>query len=66
MFEYMADQKENFSSKPFTPADAAILSTVANINFSYYYKRHNKDKVLLGQLARDFIRGSKPKNSSGL
>ncbi len=64
MFEYIADQNEPFSDKPFTPADAAILSTLSNINFSYFYNRKKKEKVNLGELAHDFLQVCKPNEHS--
>lgn len=64
MFEYIAEQDKSFEEKPFTPADAVILSTLANINFSEIYKELGKEKVTLGELAEGFLKYCDQSNPS--
>ncbi len=55
MAEYIKSQDRPFSEKAFTPGDAVILSTLANIDFSYFYNQRGGGIVRLGDLIQDFL-----------
>lgn len=64
LFEYISDQDDLFKDKPFTDADAVVFSTLANIDFSYFYDKKNHEKVKLGDICKAFLNTCSPDDTS--
>lgn len=54
-FDYVGSQDQTFEEKPFTPGDAVVFSTIANIDLSSFYEPYNSEFVTLGKLAEDYV-----------
>ncbi len=53
IFDYIKGQDKSFKEKGFTEADAVILSTMANLDMSDFYREG--DKMKLSELIGDFL-----------
>lgn len=62
-FDYIGRQDKSFKEKPFTKGDAVVFSTIANLDLSDIYTKHDSKFLPLSLLAEEYVHNNKnPRN----